>query len=105
MTEVNGTWEQLLATNAAGTETGPKAYGRRGRLQLRLDGAIEGINAHLDRCATCLVHGNALCDEGTFSRDEVELARSTVLRYELRHLPAPTVATRLGRFALRTGSA
>ncbi|MCI4350776.1 MAG: hypothetical protein L3K15_04615 [Thermoplasmata archaeon] len=105
MTAVNANWNLETAANATRAETAPAASRRGGRMRLRLDEAIGGMNVHLDRCAACLVYGNELCDEGTYARDEVEFARAALLRFELRRLRTPidTTAPRIAaiRAALR----
>jgi hypothetical protein len=101
MTEVNGTWMELPATNTTGTRTGLGGLGRRARLTLRLDEAIEEMDAHFHRCPTCLAQGRALCYEGTYARDEIELARARLHRFELRHAPTASAIPRPRPFALR----
>jgi hypothetical protein len=87
------------AASGAGPETNPAARGRRGRLQRRLDEVIEEVDAHLYRCEDCLVHANDLCYEGAYARDEVEIARAAILRFELAHLPAPIATERSRLFS------
>jgi hypothetical protein len=104
MTEVNTTWNLETLPNTTRAETAAAATGRGGRLRLRLDEAIGEMDVHLYRCEACLVHGNELCCEGADVRDEVDLARSALLRFELRPLPVPRAFARLRVFALRPNS-
>ncbi|MCI4351571.1 MAG: hypothetical protein L3K15_08695 [Thermoplasmata archaeon] len=110
MTNVNGIWNARLATNSPVSAADFAASRGRGRRQLRLVTAIGAMEAHLDRCDSCLASGHQLCYEGTYALDEVDIARTSVLRHDLRRRPArladhqskrefarsETAATRLG---------